>query len=247
MTVQSLAKPEPGAEQPATHEETLREFSDSFAYGARSDLLFKFLKRLNPAEAGEFLRQLLQRMGESIDDGNMERLLECVYEWNVRAYAGEPDGFEQYFYDEPPFTPLNKPVSQIRLGLLTATGHFAEGDDPEPFGEPGLTQADVIPRILDFLRSPPQLSSIPMDTPAHRLRVRHPGYDIRAMERDPNVGLPLARLRELEGEGVIGGLLPQAYSFVGASAQTPLLKVHAPRWAAQLREEGADAVLLVPA
>jgi D-proline reductase (dithiol) PrdB len=97
------------------------------------------------------------------------------------------------------------------------------------------------------LREAPQLSSIPIATPSSNLRVRHGGYDIRAAARDPNVVLPLDRLRDLAAEGVIGELAPRAYSFVGAAAQTPLRRESAPGWAAMLRGEGVDAVVLVPA
>ncbi|RMF92098.1 MAG: hypothetical protein D6736_04075, partial [Nitrospinota bacterium] len=145
-----------------------------------------------------------------------------------------------------PFTPLRKPITAARLALLTSSGHFVAGDDPQPFGVKEMTQEEAVRRIGDFLKAPPQLSAIPIDTPRDRLRVRHGGYDIRGAERDPNVVLPLDRLRELAGEGRIGELLPTAYSFVGAAAQTPLLKKSAPQWARMLQEQGAEAVLMVP-
>lgn len=235
------------AHPPEAKTETLREFLDSFSYGSRNDLLFKWLKRLPEEEAGEFLRGLLEKLGESVDDGGLERILEHVHHWNVRGYAGQPERVEDYPYDDAPFTPLPGPLSQLKLGLLTASGSFVEGDDPEPFGEKNLTQADVIPRIMEFVKNPPQLSTIPMDTPYDRLRVRHPGYDIRAMEQDPNVGLPLQHLKTLEREGVIGALAENAFSFVGAAAQRPLLQTHAPQWVEHMKKQGVQAVLLVPA
>ena len=242
-----MTQPLESARAPETKPESFREFLDSFAYGGRNDLLFKWLKRIPEEEAGEFLRGLLEKIGESIDDGDLERILEHVHQGNVQGYAGPPDSLEGYSYEDAPFVPLPGPLSQLKLGLLTATGSFVEGDDPEPFGEKNLTQLDVIPRIKDFIKNPPQLSTIPMDTPYGRLRVRHPGYDIRAVAKDPNVGLPLEHLRALQREGVIGALTSNAYSFVGAAAQRPLLKTHAPQWAELMKEQGAQAVLLVPA
>lgn len=41
-------------------------------------------------------------------------------------------------------------------------------------------------------------------------------------------------------------LLPTAYSFVGACAQTPLLKTTGPRWVDMLQSQGVEAALLVP-
>ncbi|MBI3994210.1 MAG: hypothetical protein HY342_13130 [Candidatus Lambdaproteobacteria bacterium] len=230
----------------STSPETLEAFKNSFSYGSRTDLLFKFLKRLPDAEAAEFLRALLEKLGETVDDGDVGRLLEHIYEWNVRGYATEVEEARSWIYDEGPFTPLAKPLSQSRLGLLTASGHFVAGHDPEPFGVKDMTQAEAVPRIQEFLRGPPQLNVIPIDTPAERLRVRHPGYDIRAVLSDPNVALPLAPLREAATAGVIGGLAAEAYSFVGATAQTPLIHEHAPRWVERMRAQHVDAVLLVP-
>ena len=101
-------------------------------------------------------------------------------------------------------------------------------------------------RISEFLKEEPTLSSIPIDTPKERLRVRHGGYDIRAAQADPNVVFPLERLLELERDGIIGELVPAAYSFVGACAQTPLLKQTGPRWVRMFQQQKIDAVLLVP-
>ena len=224
--------------------ETFEEFINSFSYGSRTDLLFKFLKNLSGEEAGEFIRGLLEKLGDSVDDGDMARLLEHVYHWNQRGY--EPKKKEPWQYDSGPFTPLKKPIGQGRLGLLTATGHYVEGADPEPFGEKDMTQAEAIPRIKEFLKADPILTAIPVDTPREKLRVRHPGYDIRGVLKDPNVAFPLDRLREAVAAGQIGELLPDAYSFVGATAQIPLLKKHAPQWAEMLKTRQVDAMLLVP-
>lgn len=160
----------------------------------------------------------------------------------IQAYAGP----SRWTYADGPFTPLARPLRTARVALLTSSGHFVEGDDPKPFGIEAMTQADAAARIDDFLKEEPHLSVIPSDTPNGRLRVRHGGYDIRSAERDPNVTFPLELLRDLAGNGAIGELAPNAYSFVGACAQTPLLKRSGPRWVQRLRDEEVDAVVLVP-
>lgn len=227
--------------------DTFAGFKNSFAYGNRNDLLFKFIKRLPDGDAAEFMRGLLENLGETIDDGNLDRLLRHVYQWNVQAYQDEVEPPNPWAYDDGPFTPMSKPLAECRLGLLTATGNYVDGDDPEPFGMKGLTQETAIPLIMDFIKAPPQLSTIPLDTPRDKIRVRHPGYDVRAVAKDYNVGLPLDRLQEFQREGRIGELLSDAFSFVGATAQTPLLKKNAPEWAGMLKERQVDAMLLVPA
>ncbi|MFU8858609.1 MAG: glycine/sarcosine/betaine reductase selenoprotein B family protein [Deferrisomatales bacterium] len=228
--------------QPAP--ESLEEFKDSFFYGTRGDLAFKFLKNLPAEEAGEFFRSLLDKLGQTIDDGDADRLVQHACEWQARAYGHEGAG--KWGYESGPFVPLAKPAKYCRLALLTSSGHFAEGADPEPFGVKGMTQEEATRRIMEFLKAPPDLCAIPSGTPSASLCVRHGGYDVRAAQTDPNVVFALDRLRELEGEGAIGELAPTSYSFVGACSQLRLLKESAPAWVARIQEEKVDALLLVP-
>lgn len=224
-------------------EGSFEAFKNSFAYGSRNDLNFKFVKGLSDDEAATFFQELLWKLGDALVDGEFDRLVEHVYDWQVRTYSR---GEAKWTYDEGPFKPLQKPVSASRLTLISSSGHFVAGEDPDPLGVATTTQEEATERILEFLKSEPQLSSVPITTPKRALRVRHPGYDIRAAAADANVVFPLERLRELEQEGVIGELAPQAYSFVGACSQRRLLHKTAPRWVASIRQQNPDAALLVP-
>lgn len=225
--------------------ESLEEFARSFFYGSRSDLLFKFLKNLPPAEAAEFFSELLEKLGRTVDDGDPDRLLDHVYEWQVRGYTPPAGSKRPWCYDEAPFTALGRSLTECRLAVIASSGHFVAGDDPRPFGVEAMSQREAEERIGEFIRSAPQLSAIPVDTPRELIRVRHPGYDVRAAQVDPEVVLPLACLRDLEAKGVIGELAPQAWSFVGASAQGRV-RQQAVAWVDLLREHAVDAVLLVP-
>ena len=227
-------------------DESLEEFKDSFNYGSRSDLAFKFLKRLSTEEAAAFLQELLRGLGNSIDDGDADRLVRLAYDYQVQAYTG-PEGERSPEYEAGPFATPKRPVELSRLGLVTSSGHFVEGDDPQPFGVESMAQEEATRRILDFIRAAPHLSVIPTDTPTDRLRVRHGGYDIRAAQKDPNVVFPLDRLRELQAAGRIGQLAERAYSFVGATAQQRLLKETGREWVERFKQDRLDAVLLVPA
>lgn len=223
--------------------ETFGEFKNSFAYGSRTDLNFKFLKGLSDEDAGDFFQALLWKLGDSFIDGDIGRLYQHVHDWQTQAYGGAGN----WTYETGPFTPLRKPVAESRLALLTSSGHFVAGHDPEPFGIENMTQEEARQRIDDFLKAEPQLSTIPIDTPREKLCVRHGGYDVRAAQADPNVVFPLDRLREFENEGAVGEVAPDAYSFVGACAQTRLLKHTGPEWVGLLKEQQIDAALLVPA
>jgi len=228
--------------------ESLQQFKDSFAYGTRTDLLFKFLKDLSPDEAAQFFQELLVRLGASSDDGDLGRVIEHVVEWQARAYTPRPDAAHAgpWVYQSGPFAPLTRPVSESCVALLTSSGHFVDGDDPRPFGVAGMTQDEATRSIGEFVRSKPQLSIIPSHTPIERLRVRHGGYDIRGASADANVAFPLERMRECAREGLIGTLAPEAYSFVGAAAQTPIIKESGPEWTERLKERGVEAAVLVP-
>ena len=130
---------------------------------------------------------------------------------------------------------MNTPLSDARLMLLTSSGHFVKGDDPNPLGVEQMTQTQAEQQIMSFIKKAPVLSTIPVDTPTDRLVVRHGGYDVRGARRDPNVSLPLQRLRELAADGVFAGLSDPVYSFVGACSQVRLLKKDGPDWVAAVQ------------
>ena len=222
--------------------ETFEEFKNSFSYGSRTDMNFKFLKSLSIEESGGFFRELLWKIGDASNDGNLDPVVEHFYNWQVKAYTGKPI----WEYDESPFSPLGKPLSESSIGLLTTSGHYVEGEDPEPFGVKGMDQGTAQARISDFIKSEPVLSMIPTDSARENLLVRHGGYDIRAAEQDFNTVLPMDRLVELEQDGFIGSVLGNTYSFVGACSQIPLRNDVAPRWAEMLKAQGVDGMILIP-
>ena len=223
--------------------ESFEDFKKSFSYGSRTDLNFKFLANLADDKAAQFFQDLLWKLGDAFDDGNFAPIVEHVCAWQKQAYFGTD---KKFTYDDGPFTPLPKPVSDSRLALITSTGHFVDGQDPEPLGVKNMTQQEAIEKIVDFVKAAPQLSVLPVDTPENKLRVRHGGYDIRGVQADPNVAFPLKRLRELEREGAVGQLAPHAFSFVGACSQKRLLTQTGPQWVEIFKEQPTDAAILVP-
>ena len=66
---------------------------------------------------------------------------------------------------------------ESRVALLTTTAHFAEGDDPEPFGIEGLAQEQTVVMTGEFGKTDAVLSEIPITTSRVNTRVRHGGYD----------------------------------------------------------------------
>lgn len=223
--------------------ESLEEFWKSFHYGSRTDLLFKFLAILADGEAAEFIRVLLERLGDAMDTGDYQAVIDHVYEWQAHAYS-PGEGTEPAFeYSTGPWSSMSKPLSESRLALISSGGLYLDGDDP--MGARGPTQEQAIGRIREFTLMDPVLVAIPSDVDRHRIRIRHPGYDIRGAMRDYNVVFPIDRLKELTSDGVIGELANESYSFVGVSSQKRLLAESAPRWAKMLVSRGIDAALLV--
>jgi len=222
--------------------ETFEKFKNSFSYGSRSDMNFKFLKSLSEAEAGKFFQELLWKLGEASNDGEFEPIIRHIFQWQVQAYSGKPT----WEYEDAPFTSMSKLASEAKIGLLTTSGHFVEGDDPKPFGVEDMSQAEAQSRISEFLKTEPILFEIPVDIVREKLRVRHGGYDIRAAQSDYNTILPIDRMIELETEGELGQVLENAYSFVGATAQKQLISESGPQWAEMLKAQGVDGMILVP-
>ena len=231
--------------KPGSEPETLEEFKNSISYGSRTDLLFKFLANLTDQEAAEFLRVLLELLGDAFDADDFEGVAQHVYRSQAYAYAPKEGTQPLFQYDSAPWTRLSRPLSECRVALISSGGLFVAGDDP--LGPNAPTQEQAIDSISSFLRNPPVLSIIPRDIDPMKVTVRHPGYDIRAAVRDFNVVFPIDRLKELQTEGVFGELSEVNYSFVGATSQKRLLKEAAPEWAKMLTNDRLDAALLVGA
>jgi D-proline reductase (dithiol) PrdB len=143
-------------------------------------------------------------------------------------------GFEGDF----PWTPLAEPLSEATLALVTSAGISLKTDPPFDMErekkEP--TWGDRSFRI------------IPRETTGADINVNHLHINTGWITQDINVILPLARMSELEREGVVGRLAPTAYSFYGFQWEnTDFLTEAIKPISEQMRKEGVDAVVLTPA
>jgi D-proline reductase (dithiol) PrdB len=133
-----------------------------------------------------------------------------------------------------PLAALAKPLSHARLVLISSCGVHRKSDRPldvcHPFGD------------FDFRRVPSDAT--PADLTIHQLKYPHDDAD-----RDINVIFPIERLQELVVEGVLGGLTPNFFSFIGYNMDPERFErtvAHDIAEAVAL-EERADVALLVPA
>ena len=112
----------------STPTETIEELRHSFQYGSRSNLDIKFVDKLTDAEFGDFLSELFLAVGDAVDHGDPTAVVEAAYKWQVTAYGGGGNGQMskeyRYKYDDVPWAPMTKPLSESRVALLTSSGHF---------------------------------------------------------------------------------------------------------------------------
>lgn len=217
---------------------SFEKFRKSFYYGHHADMQFKFLAAMDDDAAADVVAEVLARVGEALDTGDLTGVRDTVYAAQVAAYQAA----DVPVVDDAPFTPLPAPLPELRLAVISAGGVFRIDDDP--MGPGGPSQQESLALIKDFLRGSPTLSVISTDTPDSALTARHPGYDARTAQRDPGTVFPLSVLRELAAEGSVG-LAGQHYAFTGATSQVRLRTQVAPEWSRRLLTDGVDACLLV--
>ncbi|SHJ70882.1 D-proline reductase (dithiol), PrdB protein [Paramaledivibacter caminithermalis DSM 15212] len=136
---------------------------------------------------------------------------------------------EIFVPNTPPvvWTPVTKPLNEMVVALVTAAGVHLKTD--KRFNLAGDTSFRVIPG----------------DTPSDQLMVSHGGYDNADVNKDINCMFPIDRMRELAEEGVIKGLAPVNFGFMGGGGDVKVFTEETgPQIAKQLKEEGVDAVLL---
>jgi hypothetical protein len=225
--------------------ESFEEFRKSFSYGTRNNLDFKFLTSMSDADAADVFERILAGLSTAYDTGDIDPLIRAAVESQIAGYAPKPGTAPAHVYDDAPFSPTPKPANGSVIGLVTSSGHFVDGNDPEPFGIPEMSQAEAVDRIDQFLVEAPVLSAIPSHVPRDKLRVRHGGYNIASTLLDPNVCFPIDRLTDAVSDGRIAGVTDTVFSFPGATAQGRLRR-ELPAWLDRFSEEQADAFLLVP-
>jgi D-proline reductase (dithiol) PrdB len=132
-------------------------------------------------------------------------------------------------FGEPPMVIVDRPVSELRVGLLVSLG--ARGP-----GQPALKATND----LTFHR-------ISQSVPTSQIAFDHPSPIRYWAEQDLNVGFPRDRLAELAAEGAIGSLASTAITMLGSITLWDRLATEtAPRIKGEFDSQGVDVVLVVP-
>jgi len=172
-------------------------------------------------------------------------IIEQIEEWRRRyagwqkerdASGGNDDIGESYPFVKnrhAPFSPVRRALPMLNLALISSAGAYLDGTAPFDTTAPGGD--------LSFREIPAQIE--PED-----LRFSARGYDPAAVEADSNSLLPLARLLEFEGNGIIGQLNPVFWSCCGFIPDAGgLVEAMVPRLVERVARNEVQAALLIPA
>ncbi len=128
------------------------------------------------------------------------------------------------------WTPLRKPLSECTVALFTTGGVHLRSD---------------IPFDIDSAHGDWSFRTVPNDVNTSDLTITHSHYSHVDADRDVNCMFPVDRLRELAGQGVIGGITPNSYAIMGFNPDPAnLMEKTAPELARLYKNEGADLIFM---
>jgi hypothetical protein len=138
-------------------------------------------------------------------------------------------------YAEVPFAALNKPLAECRIGLITTAAPYQPGKGDQGPGAPYNGGAKFYTVYSG-------------DTSVdHDLRISHIGYDrIHTTATDSGTWFPLPAMRKATAAGRIGAVAPRFHGAPTNRSHRTTLDQDCPELLARVREDGVDAVILVP-
>jgi glycine/sarcosine/betaine reductase selenoprotein B len=147
-------------------------------------------------------------------------------------------GFSAYrwaHFTDAPLSRLATPLARARVALITTAAPF----QPEAGDQGPRAPYNASAKFY-------QVYSASVDSKPD-LRISHVGYDrANTVPEDINAYVPLARLQEAVAAGRIGGLAPRFHGAPTNRSHRVTMETDAPELLRRCREDGADAVVLVP-
>lgn len=147
---------------------------------------------------------------------------------------GYPKPYEWAHLAEVPFTPLPKPLDQATVTVITTAAPITPDKGDQGPGA-AMNPAAAFPEVY----------SAPTDDPPE-LGISHLHYDrIHAPAVDQRAFMPLAALAEAAAAGRIGALAPRFHGVPTRYSHRLSLRKDGPELLQKLREDGADAAILM--
>ena len=138
-------------------------------------------------------------------------------------------------YAEVPFAPLTKPLAECRIGLVTTAAPYQPGKGDQG---PGAAYNGGAKFYTVYS------GDTAID---HDLRISHIGYDrIHTTATDSGTWFPLPALRRAAAAGRVGAVAPRFHGAPTNRSHRTTLDQDCPELLARVREDGCDAVILVP-
>ena len=136
-------------------------------------------------------------------------------------------------FEDAPFTPLKKPLSESKVTLLSTSDVSIRRDEGEELPATETTVGDVY--------------SVPWNTPIESLYSRSESFDSHATNlEDLNSYLPLTRLQECVDKGRIGSVSESFHNLNRGYSQKLMMETTAPAALERCRNDGADVAILTP-
>lgn len=153
----------------------------------------------------------------------MVRLSDMHEEDRAHLLAKACPAFETEPWVEPP------PLDEARVAIVTTAGLQRRAD-------------------RTFAVASADYRVIPGDVEGGDLIMSHTSvnFDRSGFQQDVNVVFPVDRLRELEGDEIIGSLARYHYSFMGAFLDPADYESSAREVAGHLKDDGVNVVFLTP-
>lgn len=132
-----------------------------------------------------------------------------------------------------PFTPARRALPMLNLALIASAGAYIDGTEPFDTTSAG---GDATFR------------EIPIEVEQEDLLWAARGYDPAAVKEDMNSQVPIDRLQEFEGNGIIGQLNPVWWSLCGfIPSAGRFVEASLPQLVERVTRYEVQAALLVPA
>lgn len=144
------------------------------------------------------------------------------------AAQGYPQPYAWAHYDDVPFTPLKKPLAELRIGLVTTA------EKPKPSGT--ISLEILIQR---------ETYAAPSHVPPQSMFTDILSWDKAATHtKDVNSFLPITQLNQYVSSGRVGSASARFYGVPTDYSKSKTLDLYAPRILEWCREDGVDAVIL---